>query len=100
MVGQAEIFDYLRGLADKYDLRRNIHFGRTMTGGYWDAERQRWHVHTESGDEYVAQFVVSGIGALHIPNVPDLPGADTSRARRSTRRSGTTTTTCGARRSR
>ncbi len=75
--GQEEIFDYLRGLADKYDLRRNIHFGRTMTGGYWDAERQRWHVHTESGDEYVAQFVVSGIGALHIPNVPHLPGADT-----------------------
>ncbi|TQC48475.1 NAD(P)/FAD-dependent oxidoreductase [Rhodococcus sp. WS4] len=75
--GQAEIFDYLRGLADKYDLRRNIHFGRTMTGGYWDADEQRWHVHTESGDEYVAQFLVSGIGALHIPNVPDLPGADT-----------------------
>ncbi|MBC2639509.1 MULTISPECIES: NAD(P)/FAD-dependent oxidoreductase [unclassified Rhodococcus (in: high G+C Gram-positive bacteria)] len=75
--GQAEIFAYLRGLADKYDLRRNIHFGRTMTGGYWDAGRQRWHVHTASGDEYVAQFLVSGIGALHIPNVPDLPGAAT-----------------------
>jgi cation diffusion facilitator CzcD-associated flavoprotein CzcO len=75
--GQEESFDYLHGLADKYDLRRNIHFGRTMTGGYWDAERQRWHIDTESGDEYVAQFVVSGIGALHIPNVPDLPGADT-----------------------
>lgn len=75
--GQEEILDYLIGLAGKYDLRPNIHFGRTTTGGYWDRDEQRWHIRTESGDEYVSQFVVSGIGALHIPNVPDLPGRDT-----------------------
>nr|WP_246098121.1 NAD(P)/FAD-dependent oxidoreductase [Rhodococcus spelaei] len=74
--GQAEILDYLRGLADKYDLRRNIHFGRRTTGGYWDGVENRWHVRTDDGSEYVAQYLVSGIGALHVPSVPDLPGIE------------------------
>ncbi|WP_051637339.1 flavin-containing monooxygenase [Rhodococcus sp. UNC363MFTsu5.1] len=72
--GQEEIFAYLRGLADKYRLRAKIHFGRTVNGGYWDETENRWHVRTEEGDEYVAQYLVAGVGALHVPNVPDLPG--------------------------
>ena len=31
---------------------------------------------TESGDEYVAQFLISGAGALHIPRLPDIEGMD------------------------
>ena len=29
---------------------------------------------TKSGEEYVAQFVISGAGALHIPSIPDIEG--------------------------
>ncbi|SEK68043.1 flavin-containing monooxygenase [Rhodococcus maanshanensis] len=72
--GQEEIFAYLRGLADKYGLRAKTHFGRTVDGGYWDETENRWHVRTEEGDDYVAQYLVAGVGALHVPNVPDLPG--------------------------
>ncbi|MFC9787414.1 flavin-containing monooxygenase [Rhodococcus sp. NPDC127528] len=74
--GQAEILDYLLDLADKYDLRRNIHFGRRTSGGYWDEAEKRWHVHTDDGTEYVTQFLVSGIGALHVPRFPDVPGLE------------------------
>ncbi|SDD59806.1 flavin-containing monooxygenase [Rhodococcus tukisamuensis] len=77
--GQPEILRYLRALADKYDLYRNIHFGRTSTGGRWDEAETRWHVRTTDGTEYIAQFLVSGIGALHIPSLPALPGAETFR---------------------
>ena len=31
---------------------------------------------TESGQEYVAQFLISGAGALHIPSLPDIPGLE------------------------
>ncbi|MFY2787251.1 flavin-containing monooxygenase [Rhodococcus sp. MALMAid1271] len=75
--GQPEILAYLRSLADKYELRRSIRFGSTCSGGYWDESRARWHVTTAEGDEYIAQFLVSGVGALHIPNVPTLPGTET-----------------------
>jgi cation diffusion facilitator CzcD-associated flavoprotein CzcO len=73
---QPEIFRYLRGVAEKYGLYRYIHFGREMTGARWDAETQRWHVMTAGGDEYVARYLVCGVGALHLPQIPQLPGAE------------------------
>jgi cation diffusion facilitator CzcD-associated flavoprotein CzcO len=73
---QQEIWDYLRRVTDEYGLRRHIRFGTEVTGARWDADERRWHVTTATGDEYVARFVVSGIGGLHIPNVPKLPGIE------------------------
>ncbi|MGF0314082.1 flavin-containing monooxygenase [Rhodococcus sp. IEGM1428] len=74
--GQPEIFAYLRSLADKCDVRRSVRFGSTCSGGYWNERQARWHVSTAEGDEYIAQFLVSGVGALHIPNIPTLPGIE------------------------
>jgi cation diffusion facilitator CzcD-associated flavoprotein CzcO len=73
---QPEIWAYLRRVTDTYSLRRHIRFGTEVTGARWDADESRWHVTTATGDEYVARFVVSGIGGLHIPNVPALPGIE------------------------
>src|SRR5690606_4632869 len=36
----------------------------------------RWHVFTADGREYIAQFLISCAGALHIPSIPDFPGRD------------------------
>jgi cation diffusion facilitator CzcD-associated flavoprotein CzcO len=71
---QPEIWRYLRKVTEDYDLRRHLHFGVEMTGARWDEDEHRWHVSTGTGDEYVARFLVSGIGGLHIPRTPDLPG--------------------------
>ncbi|MCG3751452.1 NAD(P)/FAD-dependent oxidoreductase [Amycolatopsis sp. Poz14] len=73
---QPEIYEYMRGVADKYDLRRFIRFGQEMTGARWDAEENRWHVSTRGGDEFVAPALVAGVGALHRPMIPDLPGIE------------------------
>jgi cation diffusion facilitator CzcD-associated flavoprotein CzcO len=72
---QREIWDYLRGITERYRLRDHIRFGVEVTGARWDAAERRWHVDTSDG-EYVARFLVAGIGALHIPNVPTLPGIE------------------------
>jgi cation diffusion facilitator CzcD-associated flavoprotein CzcO len=71
---QPDIFDYLKGVADKYGLRRHIAFGTKVERAHWDDAEYRWHVFTDTGVEYVAQFLVSGAGALHIPALPDIPG--------------------------
>jgi cation diffusion facilitator CzcD-associated flavoprotein CzcO len=70
---QPEIWDYLRHVTDRYRLREHIRFGVEVTGARWDADEHRWHVTTDDG-EYVARFLVAGIGALHLPNIPKLPG--------------------------
>ncbi|MEV8606798.1 NAD(P)/FAD-dependent oxidoreductase [Amycolatopsis sp. NPDC051373] len=73
---QPEIFGYLKGVADKYRLRERIRFGVEITGAHWDAGERRWSVETKSGDEFSAQFLVSGVGGLHIPSIPKLPGIE------------------------
>ncbi|HEY2084818.1 MAG TPA: NAD(P)/FAD-dependent oxidoreductase, partial [Mycobacterium sp.] len=67
---QPEILDYLKDVTEKYGLRRYIRFGQKVSRAHWDDSEYRWHVFTESGDEYVAQFLISGAGALHIPRTP------------------------------
>ncbi|WP_103354053.1 NAD(P)/FAD-dependent oxidoreductase [Amycolatopsis sp. CA-128772] len=73
---QPEIFGYLKGVADKYRLREKIRFGVELTGAHWDERERRWTATTKDGREFVAQFLVSGVGGLHIPQVPELPGID------------------------
>ncbi|MBD8607452.1 NAD(P)/FAD-dependent oxidoreductase [Aeromicrobium sp. CFBP 8757] len=75
--GQREIHEYMRGVADEQGIRPYIDFGVEVTGASWDESRQRWTVRTASGDDYEARFVVAGVGGLHIPNVPEITGAET-----------------------
>jgi cation diffusion facilitator CzcD-associated flavoprotein CzcO len=73
---QPEIFDYLKGVAAKYGLTRYIRFGSHVKRAHWDDAEYRWHIFTENGHEYVAQFLISGAGALHIPSLPEIPGIE------------------------
>lgn len=73
---QPEIERYLQEISDKRGVTQKIHFGQKLVSGYWSEPESRWHVRTEAGREYIAQYVVSGVGALHIPNYPDLPGIE------------------------
>jgi len=77
---QPEIWQYLRDVTDRYGLRRHIRFGVEVIGARWDADENRWHISTSDGD-YTARFLVSGIGGLHIPNVPKLPGIERFRGK-------------------
>ena len=73
---QPEILDYLKGVTEKYGLRRYIRFDSLVDRAHWDDSEYRWHVFTTDGQEYVAQFLISGAGALHIPLIPDIEGKD------------------------
>ncbi|WNV82771.1 NAD(P)/FAD-dependent oxidoreductase [Umezawaea sp. Da 62-37] len=73
---QPEIWAYLQGVADKYDLRRHIRFDTEFSAARWDEEAKVWHVEAGTGDTYTARALVMGVGALHIPNVPELPGVE------------------------
>ncbi|MBW1598851.1 NAD(P)/FAD-dependent oxidoreductase [Streptomyces sp. JJ38] len=73
---QPEILAYLRRVADKYRLRDHIRFGQEMTGARWDEDARTWTVTTRAGDTFTARFLVSGVGALHLPSIPELPGIE------------------------
>ncbi|QNJ95419.1 NAD(P)/FAD-dependent oxidoreductase [Mycolicibacterium fluoranthenivorans] len=74
---QPEIFDYLKGVTAKHGLRRHIRFNTHVDRAHWDEGDARWHVFDKSGQEFIAQFLISGAGGLHIPSIPEVEGADT-----------------------
>src|SRR6202007_2337156 len=61
--------------ADKYDLRRHIRFGTTVTACEFDGAR--WHVRTDGGEETVVDFVITACGVLREPTVPEIEGLET-----------------------
>lgn len=71
-----EIDEYLVNVADKHHLYKRTVFNSKVTKAVWNEDEYRWHVYTDNGREYVCQFLISGVGALHIPSVPDIPGRD------------------------
>ena len=61
-----EIYSYLRGCADKYDLRSRIHFNTEVLKARWDDSREHWEIETSRG-LYTAHFLLSAHGALSSP---------------------------------
>jgi cyclohexanone monooxygenase len=71
---QAEILRYLNHVADRFDLRRSIEFGRRVTGATYDEEGDRWSIRSDRGDVLCATFLIMATGCLSAPRMPDIPG--------------------------
>jgi len=74
---QPEIFAYLKRVAEQFDLLRHIRFRTKLIGARYDDARQLWVVTAEDGRVFEAQVLVSGMGGLSNPMIPDLPGLGT-----------------------
>ncbi len=77
--GQAEIHAYMEECARKNDLLPHIRFGVEVASARWDDATGTWTVRTTAGEEHVAEVLVSGVGQLHRPQIPKLPGLETFR---------------------
>ncbi|MGK5557253.1 flavin-containing monooxygenase [Actinomadura kijaniata] len=73
---QPEIRAYMERTADKYAVRDHIRFHSHVEAMEWNDETGRWTVSLADGATLTPKAIVSGIGALHIPSYPDLPGAE------------------------
>jgi cyclohexanone monooxygenase len=78
---QPEILAYLERCTDRFGLRPHVKTGLAITEARWSDADQHWRLTTSAGDSHVADVVVSGLGMLNIPVVPDLPGAERFRGR-------------------
>ncbi|MDR3417590.1 MAG: NAD(P)/FAD-dependent oxidoreductase [Nevskia sp.] len=76
---QAEILDYLRHVARKYDLQRHIRFGCEVTAAEYDEARGLWRIRLRSGETLEANILVSAVGQLHQPQLPLLKGLENFR---------------------
>jgi cation diffusion facilitator CzcD-associated flavoprotein CzcO len=73
--GQPENLRYCNFLADKFDLRRDITFGARAKSATWDDAAGEWEVVFEEGRRARARFLVTAIGPLSSPTMPNnIPG--------------------------
>ena len=73
---QQEIWDYLRRTVAKYDVAGYVRYRSAVETLEYDDVARRWQVVTAGGEVYTPKAVISGIGALHIPSYPSIPGLD------------------------
>jgi cation diffusion facilitator CzcD-associated flavoprotein CzcO/acetyl esterase/lipase len=71
---QPEILRYLRYVADKHDLRRDILFKTRVAAAKWNEGTSDWKVSTHQGGEFRCRFYVMATGCLSLPKTPDING--------------------------
>jgi 4-hydroxyacetophenone monooxygenase len=77
---QPELHQYFERCADHYGVRRRIRFGTEVVAARWNDGAARWTVRLRSrqgGEETVsANVVISAVGQLNRPRLPDIPGRE------------------------
>src|ERR1700750_1114082 len=68
-----EVLDYLRDVADGYDLRSVIRFDTEVAAAEYDEQRRRWTVTTTVGERLEADAVITAVGQLNRPKLPAVP---------------------------
>jgi cation diffusion facilitator CzcD-associated flavoprotein CzcO len=76
---QPETLRYVKHVADRFDLRRHIRFGRRVTTATWDEPSRSWQLLLDDGSRTSARFLVTAIGALSVPTLPRIEGIDSFR---------------------
>jgi len=74
---QPEILDYVEHCTDKYGVRPHVRFHAEVASARYDQAAGVWRVRTVGGEEHEFDVVVSGVGQLNRPFVPDIPGLET-----------------------
>ena len=77
---QDVLLDYFQRCAETFGLRDHIRFGTEVTSAEWSDTDLRWTVRVRGADggetSIAADAVISAVGQLNRPLMPDIPGRD------------------------
>jgi cation diffusion facilitator CzcD-associated flavoprotein CzcO len=73
---QPELLRYVEDTIDHFGIRDRFRFGTRVVSAVWDDDRHHYTVTLDTGEELVADMVVSAVGLLSNPRYPDWPGLD------------------------
>ncbi len=78
---QGEILEYIEGVANDYNLADRTSFNTTVHEARYDESTCKWTVVTHGADGQkdtsIGDIVLSAVGILSIPLIPDIPGLGT-----------------------
>ena len=73
---QPETERYLNHVVDRFDLRRHMRFGATVTSATYDEASGTWGIVTAEEEQFEGRYLVASTGVLSVPFFPDVPGRD------------------------
>lgn len=73
---QPENEAYFNYVVDSWELRPHISLNTRVVSAVFDSDSDTWTVTAESGREFRARFLLTGIGILSDPRFPQEPGQD------------------------
>ena len=79
---QPEIRAYLEDCARRFKLAPYLRFGMGLQRAVFDEQQQRWQLTFRNGRHVSARVLVSGMGGLSRPAMPDIPGLDSFKGKR------------------
>jgi 4-hydroxyacetophenone monooxygenase len=92
-----ELQAYFERCLDEYGVRRNVRFDTEVVAADYDEGTHRWSVRLRGRDgredTLVANALISAVGQLNRPKLPEISGRDSFRGPRCTRPPGDTTST-------
>ena len=71
---QPETLQYLNFVTDKFDLRKYMQFGCWVESMVFDDEASFWTIRLADGRDITTRFVISGMGVLSTPTLPNFEG--------------------------
>ncbi len=74
---QADILDYIDRIVRERGLRDRVRTGTEVTAAAYDDATATWRVETSTGETFEAGFLVSAVGQLSRPVIPQIEGAST-----------------------
>jgi cation diffusion facilitator CzcD-associated flavoprotein CzcO len=73
---QPEILAYMEGVAERIGLGERLRLGVGVAAARWDEQDHCWRLALSNGTELVTRVLISAMGVLHHPALPDIPGRD------------------------
>ena len=72
----AEIQNYLLHCVEKHDLRKHIQFNTAISKATYNDANGSWGLLTDKGEQLKARVVISAVGGLTDPALPNITGID------------------------
>jgi cyclohexanone monooxygenase len=73
---QPEILAYLEKVAHDHHLEEHLSANTTVTAASWSDTNLQWTLQTSEGTRHDVDIVVSAVGMLDVPNIPEIPGRE------------------------
>jgi cation diffusion facilitator CzcD-associated flavoprotein CzcO len=74
--GQAETLAYCQYFAKKFKLHEDMQFNTRVSTARWREDSNSWLLIDESGKTYTSRFLITAMGILNQPTLPNIPGVN------------------------